>query len=163
MLVLDSTGFSRTTRKKGIVYYLTIIARMRQIGRRIFAGHDVIGFRAEADNLFAEFSTVQQALFAAFDMHRYFKENELMLADDEPFQVCIGIGFGRLLKSRGEGVFGDEMNLASKLGEDTAEGGQTLITERAYLALPSREGLVSHRRFITISGVELPYFEVEPR
>ncbi len=163
VLILDSTGFSRTTQKKGIVYFLSIVARMREIGRRIFEAHGVIGLRAEADNLFAEFPTVAQALAAAFEMHRHLRENEMLLTDDEPFRACIGIGYGRLLRSRHEGMYGDEMNLASKLGEDTAEGGQTLITEQAFLALPNREDLITHRRFITISGVELPYFEVEPR
>ena len=51
VLVMDSTGFSRTTRKKGIVHFLSIIAEMREIGRRIFTENGAFGFRAEADNL----------------------------------------------------------------------------------------------------------------
>jgi adenylate cyclase len=156
VLVLDSTGFSRTTQKKGIVYFLTIIARMRDIGRRIFDRHGATRVRAEADNLFAEFNTPTAALDAAFEVHRYFRENELLLDENAPYKVCIGIGYGRLLKSSREGMYGDEMNLASKLG-------QTLITEAAYEALSNREHLIAHRRFVTISGVELPYFEVTPK
>lgn len=162
VLILDSTGFSRTTRKKGIVHFLSIIAKMREIGRDIFAKHGADGFRAEADNLYGEFPTAEQAVGAAFDMHRHFDQNPVLLTDDEFYRVCIGIGYGRLLQSAEEGMFGDEMNLASKLGEDTADGGQTLITEQTYLALTNRENLVARRKFVRVSGVDLPYFEINP-
>lgn len=160
VLVLDSTGFSRTTQKKGIVYFLSIIAQMRKIGKDIFSGYDAVGFRAEADNLFAEFPTVEKALGAAFEMHQYFEDNPIMLYGDEPYQVCIGIGYGRLLESSHEGMYGDEMNLASKLGEDTADGGQTLVTEAAFNAFSNQDTLLFHKESIAISGVELPYFNV---
>ncbi len=162
VLVLDSTGFSRTTQQRGIVYFLSLVAKMREIGGRIFSGCGATGFRAEADNLFAEFPTADQALTAAFEMHCQLEESGLMLLESEPFTVCIGIGYGRLLLSRTEGMFGDEMNLASKLGEDTATGGQTLLTEAAYSALQSKDHLTATRQMITIAGVALPYFEVAP-
>jgi adenylate cyclase len=161
VLILDSAFFSRTTKKKGIVFSLKVIAMMREVGRRVFAERGALGFRAAADNLFAEFETVEQALHAAFDMHRYFEENPLPLFDDEHYKVCIGIGYGRLLQSEREGMYGDEMNLASKLGEDTAEGGRTLLTEHAYQALKNREHFRFHRKFIRSSGVDLPYFETD--
>jgi class 3 adenylate cyclase len=161
VLVLDSAGFSRTTKKKGIVFSLKVIAMMREVGRRVFNEHGALGFRAAADNLFAEFPTVEQALNAAFDMHRYFDEHRLPLSNDEHYQVCIGIGYGRLLQSEHEGMYGDEMNLASKLGEDTAEGGKTLLTEHAYQALKNRGRFVFHRKFVKVSLVDLPYFETD--
>ncbi len=40
--------------------------------------------------------------------------------------------FGDVLRSLSEGVFGNEMNLASKLGEDLAGNGEILLTESAY-------------------------------
>ena len=36
-----------------------------------------------------------------------------------------------------EGYFGDEMNLASKLGEDLVRGKETLLTAPAYNELPA--------------------------
>lgn len=163
VLVLDSTGFSRTTQKKGIVHFLTIVAKMRMIGGCILAEHNATGLRAEADNLYAEFVTPDAAVDAAFELHQYFKENKIYLYDEEPFLVSIGIGYGPLLKSKYEGMFGDEMNLASKLGENRAEGGETLITEAAFEALKNREHMTSHRKSLKISGVEVHYFQVEPK
>ena len=79
VLVLDSVGFSRTTKKKGIVYFLSILARMRETGKEIFDRHGATGLRAEADNLFAEFPTADQALDAAFELHRHLKKNRMIL------------------------------------------------------------------------------------
>ena len=42
--------------------------------------------------------------------------------------LCVGIGHGRILKIGDEDVYGHEVNLASKLGEDAAKGDEILAT-----------------------------------
>lgn len=160
VMVLDSTGFSRTTQTRGIVYFLSVLARLRKIADDILKNHGVIDRRFMGDNIFAEFPDVDKALAAAFEIHAQIRKKNFPLGEDERFRACIGIGYGRLLESKGEGVYGDEMNLASKLGEDTAEGGETLLTEEAFLNLNDRKGIEVNRRFIKIAGVKLPYFSV---
>ena len=56
---------------------------------------------------------------------------------------------------------GDEMNRASILGEDTARGGETLVTESARAALEARGDV----RFVaqSIDGVGFPFYRVESR
>ena len=49
--------------------------------------------------------------------------------------LCVGVGFGKLIKLGDEDVFGHEVNLASKLGEDTAEGNEILVTRAAHAAI----------------------------
>ena len=56
----------------------------------------------------------------------------------------IGIGFGPVYAIGPNLSMGDEMNRASKLGEDTARGGETLITEAAREALGERPGVRFH-------------------
>ena len=48
----------------------------------------------------------------------------------------MGIGYGPSLLVGDEDIFGNELNLASKLGEDMAEPNEILLTEAAALALP---------------------------
>lgn len=48
---------------------------------------------------------------------------------------------------------GDEMNRASKLGEDVARGGETLLTESARDAVADRDDL----RFERQTGDDLPF------
>ena len=160
VMVLDATGFSRTTQKKGIVFYLACIARMRKVAARIFEEKGASDWRAEADNLYARFDTPDQALAASFAIHRALRKARIMIDDDEAFSVSIGIGYGRLLRSDWEGMYGDEMNLASKLGEDAGDSGETLLTEDALTNLTEGNNVEAHRRFVTVSGVELPYFIV---
>lgn len=74
------------------------------------------------------------------------------------FGVCMGIGFGDVLRSRSEGVFGNEMNLASKPGEDLAGKGEVLLTESAYQEISEEYRTDVIARKANISGVELSYY-----
>ena len=51
------------------------------------------------------------------------------------------MGWGRILRIPGEtvDVFGEEVNFAAKLGEDTAKSGEILITERLAQNFPEVE------------------------
>jgi hypothetical protein len=86
-----------------------------------------------------------------------------MLTADEPFQVCIGIGHASMLHSETlEGYFAKQMNFASKLGEDTANRGETLITQSAYARASAK-----HQDTFTIdrthvSGLDLTYYRYSP-
>ncbi len=160
VLVLDSTGFVRATRARGIVHFLNLFLRMRETVTPIFERNRCLAWRSDADNLFAEFAAVDHALKAASAAHLAVEEAGLMLDEGEPYRVCIGIGFGRVLKAGPEGVFGGEMNLASKLGEDIAEGGETLLTENAYKHLPRRKAAAFEKRKSTVSGNSITYYAV---
>jgi len=60
---------------------------------------------------------------------------------EDPAECCIGIGFGPIYAIGPNHAMGDEMNRASKLGEDTARGGETLVTEDAYATLAPHTGV----------------------
>ena len=66
-----------------------------------------------------------------------------------PLQVSIGIGYGDLHYVTSEDdYYGAEVNLASKLGEDVACGGETLLTEAALAAIREPvEGRAGRRRY----------------
>ena len=48
--------------------------------------------------------------------------------EEEKILLCIGLGFGTMLRIGDADVFGAEVNAASKLGEDTAEAWEILVT-----------------------------------
>ncbi len=50
-------------------------------------------------------------------------------------------------------------DLACKLGEDTAVGGETLVTEGAYAAASDDLVNLFERREADISGLTFPYFK----
>ena len=143
ILVLDMCGFSRLTIRHGIIHYLAMIRRMQTaVLPLIDAGRGKL-VKTEADNVFATFDSVPDALRTAHEIHRTLERANAALPADWDVHVGIGIGFGPLLLIGSDDVYGSEMNLASKLGEDLAEAGDVLLTDAAFLRVGT-----SKRRFI---------------
>ena len=131
ILVLDMCGFSRLTMRYGITHFLAMIRRLVTIVRPIIAqagGHVV---KTEADNVFATFDDVPAALAAARAIHHSLDAANTFLPEDWDLHAGIGIGYGPLLLIGGDDLFGSEMNMASKLGEDVASRGDILLSEAA--------------------------------
>lgn len=122
--ILDSAGFSRQTRDQGIVPALLNIYQMRELAAPLIAASGGTLFKAEADNLYALFPSVDTAVIAAWAVIHRLNRSDI--------SVSIGIGFGEVLVVGDTDVFGHQMNLASKLGEDLAEHNQVLMTEAAF-------------------------------
>lgn len=161
VLVLDSSGFSRISRSHGIVHYLSKLLQMRDLVDPGFTAEGAIRSHFEADNAFAVFDNPNSAIRAARFCHEVVATAGLMLTEEEPFAVCIGIGYGQMLWSETlEGFFSAEMNIASKLGEDTANGGETLITEAAWAAADPELLVGSQRHQLNIAGLSTPYFQL---
>ncbi|HOM11234.1 MAG TPA: adenylate/guanylate cyclase domain-containing protein, partial [Spirochaetota bacterium] len=48
--------------------------------------------------------------------------------EEDHIVLCIGLGYGKMLRIGDEDVYGAEVNAASKLGEDTAGPWEVLVT-----------------------------------
>jgi adenylate cyclase len=91
-----------------------------------------------------------------------YKENEILLTEDEPFRICVGIGYGYLLCSETlEGHYGDQMNITSKLGEDIASGNEILLTEPAYADISDQHKQMFRARQVVISDTSLTCYETK--
>jgi len=160
-LVLDCCQFTRVTQESGIVHFLICLLKMNDLIKPIFEKYGCLSFRSEEDNIYAEFKTANQALAASREANHAVKSAKLMLNENEPFQICIGIGYGNVLCTQNNGVFGDEMNLASKLGEDIAEGEEILLTEAAFASIEDKYKTNFKRKSITVSGVQISYYSLK--
>jgi adenylate cyclase len=132
VLCSDMSGFSRRTEEFGIIHFLSLIHEMHKLMKPVLLAHNGMLVKEEADNLFVIFREPKQAVQCALDMHsatiRY-NENK---TTDYQIAVCVGIGYGKILKLGDEDCFGSEVNLAFKLGEDIARPRETLLTPSAY-------------------------------
>jgi adenylate cyclase len=166
VLVLDMCGFSRLTMKHGIIHYLALIRRMQRVALpRIGAAHGTL-LKIEADNVFATFRDVPDALTAAESIQAELALQNRGLPEDWDVHVSIGIGHGPLLLVGDHDVFGGEMNLASKLGEDLAQAGDVFLTERAFARLCAKKSAKKSafvRRTATISGMRFKYYAPRKR
>ncbi|MCC6274988.1 MAG: adenylate/guanylate cyclase domain-containing protein, partial [Leptospiraceae bacterium] len=66
---------------------------------------------------------------ASIAMHRILKDYNKDKPDEEKVLLCVGLGFGRVLRIGDADVYGSEVNAASKLGEDTAKAWEILVTD----------------------------------
>ncbi len=143
--VLDMSGFSRLTARYGITHFLAMIHRLHGIVRPIVARNDGRIVKTEADNVFAVFRTVAAAVATARDVHTQLATANVFLPEDWDLHASIGVGFGEVLMLEDD-FYGNELNIASKLGEDVAEAGETLLTEAAHARLVD-EGAAAETTF----------------
>lgn len=132
VMVMDMSGFSRLTIKHGIIHFLAMIHRMNQIATPAVEEHDGAIIKFEADNAFAIFPDVEQAVDACVDIIKRLEAANTMLPEELDMHGKFGIGYGEVLIIQDEDLFGSEVNLASKLGEDLATRNEILLTEAAF-------------------------------
>ncbi len=154
ILVLDMSGFSRLTIRHGIIHFLAMVHRMSTIATPIVNDHGGRVVKQEADNLFAVFQTVTDAIDGAVDILKAFAAVNTGLPDEQDLYAGIGIGYGKTLLVGEDDLYGSEMNLACKLGEDLARRGEVLLTTSAFSQIQS-DVATWERLDLSISGLEL--------
>ncbi|MEG4228229.1 adenylate/guanylate cyclase domain-containing protein [Microcoleus sp. N9_B2] len=154
ILVMDMSGFSRTTVRYGIIHFLAMIHRMHGIVKPLISEYGGTVVKEEADNIFAVFPDVKSAVEAAIDSLKHTAAVNTTLPPEMDIYLCIGIGCGDVLMLEGEDMYGSEFNLASKLGEDLAERGEILLTSAAFEKLEGdKEDW--EKVELSVSGLEL--------
>jgi adenylate cyclase len=159
VLVLDMSGFSRLVARYGTTHYLAMIRRMQGTAAPLVVSHEGRVVKQEADNLFAVFPTVDAAVESSRAINRAFAVANRYLPEDWDIHVSIGIGYGDVLMVDDVDMFGHEMNLASKLGEDVAMAGEVLLTQSAYVALSTSEAATFNEA--TFGRFHVAYWRLE--
>ena len=157
VLSLDMSGFSRTTQLRGITAFLLMIHQMKLLARPAIEAAGGILVKSEADNLHCLFPDVAEAVAAARQIMNRLDTVNLLLPEDRRLYASIGIGYGRILNVDEEDMFGDEVNLASKLGEDIAQQGMILLTAAAR-ARADAAGIETREETASISGLTFSYY-----
>ena len=82
-----------------------------------------------------------KALDCAVAMQRTLKAYNRDKADEERVLLCVGLGYGAMLRIGDSDVYGVEVNAASKLGEDQAKAWEILATETVRTQAQGMKGL----------------------
>src|SRR6202171_3168996 len=128
VLSTDLAGFSRRVAEFGIIHFLQTIHESKRILVPVIESHDGILLKVEGDSFLVIYRNVQKALRAAVEMQRTAQRYNDNRRPEEHVLLCIGIGFGRLLRIGDADVFGAEVNAGAKLGEDIARPQEILVT-----------------------------------
>lgn len=136
ILCLDMTGYTKRSMEHGGLKGLLKIVDMHKVCGPVFRQFQARLIMAFADNFVVLFDDPKTALISAFEIHRRIALFNKSMNDGESISHCsIGIGYGIIYAIGINLAMGDEMNRASKLGEDIARGSETLLTESAHDAL----------------------------
>jgi class 3 adenylate cyclase len=95
----------------------------------IIENHDGILLKVEGDSFLVIFRNVTKALACALTMRDILEDYNKNKPEEEKVLLCTGLGYGKVLRIGDTDVFGHEVNIASKLGEDRAKSGEILVTE----------------------------------
>jgi class 3 adenylate cyclase len=158
--ISDMANFSSTSRSLGILHFLKMIYRARKIIAPIIDANNGQVLKCDADNCYAYFADASDAITASFDINaELFSFNANHEIQDHIY-LSVGIDFGELLLVGDEDFFGDPVNTASKLGEDLAVKGETLVTERALDRSTFDVDDNVERMVARISDIEIRYVRV---
>lgn len=137
VMFTDLVGFSRVVEAFGIVHFLQLIQESETLFQPLIAAHGGQCLKHEGDSLLVVFETPAHALACAQAMVQATHAANLPArAPEDRIEVCIGLGFGTVLRVGAHEVWGAEVNAASKLGEETAQGGEIWVTDSFYQAVP---------------------------
>lgn len=128
VMFTDLSGFSRGVAKFGIIHFLQTIYESERLLIPVIEDHDGILLKAEGDSLLVIFRNVVKALQCALEMQKVLISYNADKADEEKILLCVGLGWGMVLRIGDMDVFGSEVNAASKLGEDMAGPWEILVT-----------------------------------
>ncbi|TGK33214.1 adenylate/guanylate cyclase domain-containing protein [Leptospira gomenensis] len=132
VMFTDLSGFSRGVEKFGIIHFLQTIHESERILIPVIEENDGILLKSEGDSFLVIFRNVSKGIDAAIRMQRSLISYNADKLPEEKVLLCVGLGFGKVLKIGDSDVYGSEVNTASKLGEDTAEAGEILVTQSVF-------------------------------
>jgi adenylate cyclase len=135
VMATDLAGFSRRVSEFGIVHFLQVIYEHKKLVFPIVEANDGVLVKAEADSLLLLFRKPERAVACAVEMQHACQQLSARRVPEEQVLLCIGIGYGKVLRVGESDVYGAEVNAASKLGEDTAKAHEILVTASIREAL----------------------------
>jgi class 3 adenylate cyclase len=129
IMFTDLSGFSRHVAKFGIIHFLQTIQESQRLLIPILEDNDGILLKVEGDSYMVIFRNVTKAIHASIEMEQALAKYNKKKSPEEQVLLCVGLGYGKVLKIGDHDVFGNEVNAASKLGEDIAKAGEIIVTE----------------------------------
>jgi class 3 adenylate cyclase len=128
VMFTDLSGFSRHVAEFGIIHFLQVIYESQRLLVPVIEEYDGVLLKREGDSLLVMFRNPAKAVACSIAMQGVLARYNQGREASEQVLLCVGLGYGDVLRIGDEDVFGAEVNAASKLGEDEAVAGDILVT-----------------------------------
>jgi class 3 adenylate cyclase len=152
----DTADFTMRTAQDGILHFLMVFERVATEAAAVVrrTGGDLV--KVEGDSLLIRYDDINRACRGVVALEGAVQRLNRGRPENERLHFSYGIGYGDVL-DLDEDMFGLEVNLASKLGEDLAEPGEALLTPQAAAAVDAAtlKRLTPHR-VITFGTQSVP-------
>ena len=130
----DTADFTTRTLRDGILHFLMSFDHVIGVLRPVVKKHAGTVVKVEGDSLLLTFEDARAACAAVVALDATLRRFNRKRPEDERFRFSYGIGYGDVIELEGD-VFGLEVNVASKLGEDLGKPGEALLTPAAAAGL----------------------------
>jgi adenylate cyclase len=157
VMMTDLAGFSRRVAKYGIIHFLQTIYESERLMLPIIEQHEGFLLKMEGDSLLVIFRKPHKALNCTIAMQKILVNYNQDKQDQDQIHLCVGLGFGMLLRVGNEEVFGAEVNAACKLGEDAAKQGEILVTGAFKKACENFAGVAFEKLDLAPPGADSAY------
>eukprot|EP00977_Amphora_coffeiformis_P017765 scaffold5896_cov155-Amphora_coffeaeformis.AAC.3 len=134
MLQSDMSGFTRLTKKYGILHFLTLVMHCRKIFKDCLPPNDGSIVKYDGDNVIAKFDSAHKCLAAVRAIHAAIDKFNRGREKDFQIRIKLGVSYGEVLIV-GHDIMGESWEDCCALGEDAAEVGEVLVTTAVYNAL----------------------------
>ncbi len=141
----DLVGFSHRTREFGIIHFLSVIHQKKKLIFPVVDAHGGLVLKEEADSWLILFRRPERAVACMVEAQRVCESHNAHVPDEDRVLLCVGVGYGEVLRIGDVDVWGEEVNYASKLGEDLASHREILLTEAAAAVEPRMPDLSLER------------------
>jgi class 3 adenylate cyclase len=152
----DTADFTMRTAQDGILHFLmvfeSVVTEAAKVVRK--SGGEIV--KVEGDSLLIRYDDINAACHGVVALEGGVQRLNRGRPANEQLHFSYGIGYGDVL-DLDQDMFGLEVNLASKLGEDLAEPGEALLTPSAAAAVDAAilRRLVPHQ-VITFGTQSMP-------
>ena len=161
VLLMDMSEFSLVTQRHGIVYYLSMIEKMKAVAEPIIKSNSGNLVKYVADNLYARFDNASNAVDAAIEINETL--DNINKATPSKWDICVatGIDYGNFLLTEDGDIFGDAVNCASKFGEDLAHSNEIIISKKVFEHINDVEKYPAIPVCFNISGISLDAYSIK--
>lgn len=163
IMYTDLSGFSRRVAEFGIIHFLQTIHESFQLHAPVIDRRSGFLLKVEGDSMMVIFRNVDEAVGCAIEMQRVSHAYNASRAPEDQVLLCLGLGYGQMLRIAEDDVFGAEVNAASKLGEDTAKAGEILVTGAVHDAATLPDGCSFNPIDYVPPGASAAYQLIYPR
>jgi len=156
VLIIQMHEEGRLASEMGMIEFVGLVMELKAIGGHIvdvWEGQRIRSVQTKVvGQVFALFSSGANALNAAI--------SAMYECRNLPCKIAMGIGYSEVLDLDACNAFGDGVNMAFKLGEDTAEAGEILFTNNILPQLPKSFKFKLEPRQVSMSGITIDYQSV---